>query len=336
MVSGAGAATAQTVMVKSAPSGSNVEVVLNAATVGSAAAVPGGYTTLAMPQSAGAKAEMDAFIFVDVCDNRLRVLIVERGAQAAAQEAGCTRREIAGLFLIRPISTLVVDVAGPSPTLLLRQGRFDPTAGPRTWSPSPSGLMLFGGGSYTVFSQASALACGDVADCNRHDSGTGYTFGAAYWFLRFLAAEATYVKPADMNAAGAGGNYSFDSALDADVLTLAGMAGIPAGPVRIYGKLGTTYQRATFSTTESVPDSTITIGDVTETIPGGTQTLAFRTSGWGWMFGGGLEAWLTRSFAVYGEVGWAALKGRDMDGGEGVMDDKLRLILFGARIHIGR
>jgi hypothetical protein len=187
-----------------------------------------------------------------------------------------------------------------------------------------------------MFSQASALACGDVASCIPDDSGPGYTFGAAYWFLPFLAAEATYVKPGETYASGAAPRYSFNSTLDADVLTLAGVAGIPAGPIRVYGKFGTTYHRATFSTTESVADSTITIGDVTETISGGTQTLAFRTSGWGWMFGGGLEAWLNRSFAVYGEVGWGAIKGPDQDGGEAVMNDKLLTILFGARVHIGR
>jgi len=344
MVSGADSATAQTVMVKGAPAGSNVEVVLNAATVGTAAAVPGGYTTVAMPPSADAKADpkaaIDAFIFVDTCDSRLRVLIVERGAQAAALEASCIRREIAGLFLVRPVSTLVVDVTGPSPTLLLRQRKFNPGAGPRTWSPSPLGLVVFGGGSYTWFSKTGDLACGNVDRCIQDDSGGGYTFGAAYWILPFVAAEATYVKPGDTYASGtgaaAGTLYSFNSALDAEVLTVSGIAGYPAGPVRVYGKFGAAYHRATFTTTESVGDSTITVGGVTQTIPGGTQTLAYRTSGWGWMLGGGLEVWLNRTIAAYGEFGWGPIKGKDMDGGEAVMDEKLTQILFGAKVHIGR
>lgn len=336
VVVGVRAPAAQTVIVKGAPVGSTVELVLNTAAVGSAPADRSGYTTLVVGQSANAKPEIDALVFVDQCGNRQRVLIVERGQPAAPLDSACVRREVTGLFVVRPISTLVVDVGVPNPTLLLRQGRFDPTSGPRVWTPSPAGLVVFGGGTYAAFDLATAAACGNVSNCAGVDSGFGYTFGVAYWFLPFLAAEATYLKPASTNAMGVGSNYNFANSLDADVLTVAGTAGYPVGPVRIYGKAGATYHRALFATTETIDDSTITIDNVPQTVPGGTQTLEFRTGGWGWIFGGGLEVWLNRTVGAYGEVGWASLKGKDLDGGEGVMDDKLFLILFGARVHLGR
>jgi hypothetical protein len=336
LIVGIGVSAAQTVIVKNAPPGSTVELVLNAAPVGSTAASSSGYTTLAVGQSANSKPEIDALVFVDLCDNRRRVLIVERGLQAAPLEPECVRREITGLFVVRPISTLVVDVGGPIPTLLLRQGRFDPASGPRSWRPAPTGLVVFGGGSYTAFKDARAAVCGNVDNCSGADSGVGYTFGIAYWLLPFIAAEATYLKPANATAIGTGANYDFSNVVDADVLIVAGVAGLPVGPLRVYGKGGMTYHRALFATTETIDDSTITIDGVAQTIPGGTQKLEFQTGGWGWMFGGGLEAWMNRTFAIYGEFGWVALKGKDLDGGEGVMDDTLIQVLFGARVHLGR
>ena len=51
------------------------------------------------------------------------------------------------------------------------------------------------------------------------------------------------------------------------------------------------------------------MNDVPQTFKGGTQTFETETRGWGWLFGGGLEAWIKPSFAIYGEAGSAALKG---------------------------
>jgi hypothetical protein len=54
------------------------------------------------------------------------------------------------------------------------------------------------------------------------------------------------------------------------------------------------------------------------------------------LFGGGLEGWVTRSVAIYGEAGRAALKGNARDGGEGSIDSGLTFFFFGARVRIGR
>lgn len=334
---GVGRATAQTVIVRGAPPGSAVELVLNSSAVGSATADSAGDATLVVnqPTTAG-KTEMDAYVYVDACDNMRRVLLVERGLQPPPQGAGCERRQIVGLFLVRRISTLVVNVTGPNPTVILRQGRFNPRqSSGRIWT-SPTGLVLFGGGGLAKFRDAAALACGDVTACAGGDFSGAYTVGAAYWFTRFLGAEASYLKPAEVNVDGSGTNFRFNSFLDAHVVTAAGIVGVPIGPVRLYGQAGANYHRATSGTTQTIEDVTVTIEGVTQTIKGGTQTYGLRTAGWGWLFGGGLEAWLTSYIAIYGE-GWrAAIKGTALDDAEGSVDDGLTSIVIGARVRIGR
>ena len=92
-VFGTGAAMGQTVMVRKAPPGGTVELVVNTATVATAKTDPGGDATLAMNLlEATGKTEIDANVFVDVCpDNVRRVVLVERGQAAGPQPAGCDR-----------------------------------------------------------------------------------------------------------------------------------------------------------------------------------------------------------------------------------------------------
>jgi len=333
---GVGMLSAQTVIVKGAKVGSTIDLVVNATAAGSATADASGFTTIVAGQGASGKPQIDALVYVDQCGDRHKVLILERGRDTPPLEEGCDRQEITGLFVVRPTSTLVVDVSTGSPSLLLRQGRFDPTKGPRAWSASPDGLVVFGGGTYARFKNASASTCGDVSSCTSHDSGFGYTAGAAFWFLPYLAAEGTYVKPKNLTASGSGSKYTFNSSTDLDVLTVAGLVGVPLGPARIFGKAGATYHHALFSTTETIDDTTVTVDGVEQTFPGGTQTLEFETGGWSWMFGGGVELWFTRIVGVYSEVEWLSLKGKDLNGGEGVMDEKVFQVLLGGRLHIGR
>ena len=338
---GIGVATAQSVIVRNAPPGSTIELVLNAARIGSATADPSGDATLAV-NLPGNVDETDVHIYVDTCAKLQRVLLVEHGLQPPPPAQACTRTGMVRLFAVRRASTLVVDLAGPSPAVWLAQGpapREWLRQGPvteRAWKPLPTGLVLFGGGGFAKFSDAVALACGTVSPCTGNDSRVTYAVGAAYWFTRFLAAEATYVKPANVTANGSGDTFRFDSSLDARVLTVTGMVGVPLGPVRLYGQAGANYHRATSSTTETIDDVTVTLDDVTETIPGGTQTFEMKTAGWGWLFGGGLEAWVVPSLAIYAEAGRAALKGAARDGGEGAIDDRVTFMLIGARVHIGR
>jgi hypothetical protein len=332
----AGAATgaAQTVTIRNAPPGSAVDVVLNTATAATGTADASGVSTLtASMKDAIGKAEIDANVFVDLCESKRRVLIVEIGAPTVPPDAGCERRQISGLYWVRPINTVVVNLAGSHPTLLLIKGSYGvPVPGPdgtdavaaqgrQSWRPSPTGLVLSGGAGLSSFRDASAIACGSVQPCTGDDSGLAYTAGVTYWIARFLGVEGTYVKPKNMTASG-GDTFKFDSTLDADVWTLAGIAGAPIGPVRLYGKAGVNYHQATSTTNE--------------TINSATQTFAFRTKGFGWVFGGGGEGWITSRVAIFGELSLAKLRGDAEGGGEARIDDRVRLLLGGVRIHLGR
>ena len=118
-----GVATAQTVIVTNAPVGSTVELALNAATIGTATANSRGQATLAVDLSRHArKTETDVHIYIDVCGQMRRVQLAESGLQPPPQENGCTRREIVGLFVMRQVTTFVVDVTEPRPAVWIESG----------------------------------------------------------------------------------------------------------------------------------------------------------------------------------------------------------------------
>jgi Outer membrane protein beta-barrel domain len=330
---GAGMAAAQTVTVKNAPPGSAVELVLNAATVATTTASDAGTATLTakMKDQIG-KVEIDANVYVDVCEGKRRVLIVEVGSPTVSAEAGCDRRQVSGLYWVRPVNTVVVNLAGIAPTLLLIKGAYVEPAlspdgttassdGPRSWRPSPTGLMLSGGAGYSKFRDAFLVACGTVSPCNGGGSGLSYTASAGYWITRYLGVEGSYAKPKNMTADG-GDTFKFDSTLDADVWTVAGLLGAPIGPVRLYGKAGVNYHQATSTTNE--------------TIDGVSQTFAFQTKGYGWLFGGGGEGWINSRVALFGEFSVVKIKGDAEGGGEAFLNDRLQLLMGGIRIHLGR
>jgi hypothetical protein len=346
LVVAGGVASAQTVVVTNAPAGSSIELALNAETIASAKADPGGQATLAvnLPDHGG-KTETDVRVYVDLCDGLRRVVLVERGLQPAPPGETCARRELIDLLLLRQVTSLVVNVnetspavwvrQGPVPPAWLRQGSEDVAAGKTTWV-LPKGFVLFGGGGLAKFRDAVAVDCGAVEGCTGDDSGVAYAGGVEFWFTRFLSAEATYFKPKEVTATGDGGYYRFNSTLDANIYTFAGKLGVPVGPVRIYGKGGANYYRALSSTMQTIDDRTVLVGDVTETVKGGTQVLEWETSGWGWMFGGGLEGWVTPSLAIYWEAGLTKLSGSDRSNGEGQLTDRVTYVLAGLRYRIGR
>lgn len=336
---GAGAARAQTVYVRQAPPGSTVELVLNGKPVGSAAADANGDAILPMDISALiGRSEMDANIQIDVCGELRRVLVSERGMRPPVPGAGCDRREIIGVFLVRRITSLVVNVGGPNPTLLLVQGAYDlrDPRPARAWGPSPTGIVLFGGAGFARARDAVFAACGNVAECAGDGAQGAVNVGAAFWIMPFVGAEASYLRPAQVDATGSGEGFRFSSAFDAELATITGNVGVPIGPVRIYGKIGTNYQRSTFSTTQTQEPRTIVIDGQEQTIEGTTQTLVLNTAGWGWLFGGGVETWVTQSFALYAEASRAGLRGDAVNGGEGASDEALTSLFLGLRFRVGR
>jgi hypothetical protein len=343
---GVGDATAQTVFVRNAPPGSATELVLNSATIASATADRGGNTMLLLKLPPNVD-QTDVHFYVDLCDNLRRVLLVERGLQPSPPQGSCERKEIVGFFVVGRVTTFVVELSGSNPAVWLRQGPVPPEwltqQGPEgelattAHRPSPKGLVLFGGGGFTSFRDAFTLACGNVSPCDGSGFRRAVTVGAAVWATRFFAIEGSYIKPADVHASGSGSTYRFESSLNTSIFTFTGNLGVPAGPVRIYGKVGANYHRAVSTATETIDDVTLTQDDgTTQTVKGGTQTSAVRTAGWGWLFGGGIEGWVTNRFAIYGEAGYLQLKGSPVGGGESGLNDRVTLLLLGVRIHLGR
>jgi hypothetical protein len=327
-------ARAQAVVVTNVPRNSTVELVRDDTVVASTTASAEGVARVAVPEASRVQQDIDGLLFVDVCGDNRRVLIVQRSRQAAPLEPGCTREEIPGLYLIRGVSTLSIDASVSPPRLLLRQGSFDPTRPARAWALVPIGFVFSAGAGLDMFSDPKASACGNVADCSDDGIGTTFTGGVAFWPMNYVGAEVMYVRPRQWNARGAGDDFTFTDTLDAELLTVGALAGGPVGPTRIYGRIGGSYHRATRSMTETIDEQTITVDDVTYRVQGGTTTLAYRTQGWGWMFGGGLELWLSRYVGVYGDVTFAQLRGSDSDGGEAAAQDRVTTLVGGVKINL--
>jgi hypothetical protein len=331
-LAGAGRASAQNVMIKNGTPGLRVEAVLGDKPAGSATIDPEGSATVPLNLVANAgKQEIDASVEIESCKDVLRVLVTERGTVGMPPQPDCTRQPITGLYLVRRQTTLVVDAGGANITLMLLQR---PPGSRQGWAPAPDGLIVFGGGGLAKFGNASLVACGSAPTCSGGGYGAGYAAGVEFWPLRFAGAEATFLVPADVEITGSGSSYRFESTLDSHVITLSGKGGIPIGPVRIYGRFGAAYHKAVFTTTQTYDARTITVDGVDQTIPGGTQTSATETSGWSWVFGGGLDLWISPWLAFYGDVGETSLKA-DIKEAEGRIDDRLRTYTFGARVRIG-
>jgi hypothetical protein len=117
VTAGAATAAAQTVMVRNAPPGMTVEALLNDAVVATGTANPEGVATLdvKLPEPG----EMDANIYVDVCDHCAGCS--SSSQRALPPPAGCVRRESAASSGSR-VNTLVVDIGATQPSMLLVKG----------------------------------------------------------------------------------------------------------------------------------------------------------------------------------------------------------------------
>ncbi len=342
---GVGVLAAQTVIVTKAPPGAAVELALDAEKIATATAAADGSATLAvnLPEHGG-KSETDVHIYVDSCGDLRRVVLVEPGMEVLRPGDDCTRREVPGLFVMRKATSFLIDLRDPAPTVRLRQGPVpaewltqepEQLRAAKTTVLAPKGFMLSGGLGFVKFRDARALACGDVASCTGKSYPFAYTAGVTYWVTRYLGVDASWMKPRDLTAEAAESTYSFSSALHTNLLAVTAKVGVPVGRARLYGEGGGTYHRTTSSTTETVSDYTVTVDEVTQTITGGTQSFGLRTSGWGWLFGGGMEIWATPRVAIYVEGGRTKLTGKDKDGGEGLIDDRVTFVMMGVRVRLG-
>lgn len=317
---GAGSAAAQTVVVRGMSAGSAAELLQGGATATATANEAGDATltgTLSGPD------EVRVNLYLDVCPAVQRVIIANRDDVPPPPQEGCNRTPIPGVFVIQPISTIVVSTSGPSPTVLLRQGPFDLRPA-REWAQSPTGLVVFGGGGFSKLHNVRALACAGIEECPGDDSGAAFTGGIGYWLTPNLGVEASYLKPAVSASEGAVGSSLFRTTLEPHVLMFVAKVGAPIGPVRLYGQGGATYHRAE-------------LGTVQDSVDGIEDRFEMRTAGWGWTFGGGIEAWVAPAVAIYAEGGRAALKGGGVEtGGEGELDERLTYVIVGLRVSLNR
>ena len=317
----AGSASAQTVVVRGLPSGGAAELVQGGATVPGTADADGDATLQGSLSDPG---DTRITIFVDTCEQVRRVVLVPRDGAAPPPPEGCARAAVPGVFVVRPVSTIVVNLSGANPTVLLRQGPFDFRRTQRRGVEPPAGLMVFGGGGYSRLHEAFDLACGDVSECIGENSGVAFGGGVAFWFTPYAGIEASYVKPKRTLTEGAIANSLFRSTLEPHVLMFQAKLGVPAGRFRFYGQGGATWHRAS-------------ITNIQDSVDGIEDRVELRTNGWGWTFGGGAEAWLAPAVALYVEGGRAALKGGGVEtGGEGKLDERMTYAIAGLRISLNR
>jgi hypothetical protein len=342
---GAAPAAAQSVIVRNATPGTTIQVQLNEEAARSATADTNGDATVALQMPAHMD-EISVRFVVDVCSSQVRVQVVGPGVEPALAGPGCNRNAAREVFIMRGVTTFVVDLDGTSASIHLTQGPAPPSWLGRAQSGQkarryflatpPSALLLFAGAGVPRFSNAVNVACGNVTTCSGGAFTGAVAAGAAFWIKNYLGAEITFAKPAQTTATGSGATFRFNSALDSRLMTIVAVAGIPVGPARLYALGGRNYHRATFSTTETINDATIVINDVSQTIKGGTQTFQHKTEGWNWLLGGGLEAWVSKPIAFYIEVQRATLKATDIGAAEGGIDDHAILIMSGIRVRVFR
>jgi hypothetical protein len=337
------AAAAQTVIVTKAPPGATVELVVNSAVAGTAPADAAGRATFALaPEARGGKKESDAYVFVEYCDNLRRVILVEPGMEGfpAGQ---CPRREVQGAYIVREITTLVINVSETAPAVLVRQGKApagwlteeadQPPAAKPANAPG-RGLFGFAGGGLASFGNAALFACGS-SECTGSTMPLTFTAGATFWLNPYIAFEGAYLKPSEVRLDGGIDTlYQFTSGLTTDVLTMVGKLGLPLAYVRIYGFGGATWNRAHWDTLETIDDQTVIVDGVETTVTGGAQSLDLYTQGWGWLAGAGMEIPVSKRIMIFGEGGRATLKGDDRQGGEGKLDDRLLYFVAGIRVRI--
>jgi hypothetical protein len=316
----AGVAAAQTVLVRNAVAGDTVEVVLNGATVASGPVDSAGVAKLSFALPAEWLANgMDSRIYVDNCAKIRRVLITERNQVVAAAQDGCNRTEITGLYLVRRENTLVVNVAGALPTLLMVKGNFSlkpPSPAPQ----APKGLVLYGAGGFSSFADEIAQSCGNVTECGGDDAVSAWTAGVSYWITNWLALDGSYLKPSKPTAQGGGSGLEFKSDIDANVFQGGIKIGVPFRRLRIYGTGGVNFHSATTRTIQ--------------TLSGATQAIVVDSEGLGWQAGGGIEVWATKWFAIYAEASKVALKGDALDKTKGEFKDSLSVAMLGGRIRL--
>ncbi len=334
-------AAAQTFIVQNVPAGGKVEVVLNSTPLGTG--TPDAKGDARVPTNAFTKPDAEAVVhvIVDACGTTTRIVFVERNLEVQPPAEGCTsRRDVTGFFVLRHVTTMVIDIGELVPSVRLRQGSI-----PSVWlvhgplvvgpfNPMSRGLEVFAAGGIDNLRDAGHVLCGDVNGCTSSGVRPATRYGVAFWPIRLAGIEASYTKLGKVSANASSTTFGFNGVVNTEMYTVAAKSGLRLGRTRLFFYLGSDFHRAVTSTTEIVNDTSVTVNGTSQTLPGGTISSGFRTSGWGWMFGAGIDIWASDHFAFYTEAMFANVKGTS-PGNEGAMNDHASLLLVGGRLHFG-
>jgi hypothetical protein len=328
----AAAATGQTVTVIGMPANSSLTVFYNSSSVGTEKADAKGIATVKF--MAVRANDTDVHLYRETCDGMIRVLLQAPGT--TLPESGCARQDAGWLFSLRPVTTFVVDVAdnpssvritqGPAPAHWLVHGAPTEHIATREWEPPIQALVLSGGSGTIGLSSLSSPNCGDVSGCTSGGLRPAYSAGATYWLGRAIGIYGSVGRASEVKAHGTGASFTFDSATRLDRVNVAAIGGGIAGPTRIYGIGGVTYNRTRTTTSESFN------GTAGGTQP--TQQIEIETRGWGVLFGAGLEVWANRRIGMFGEFTDSTLRGKDVKDGEAHLDGTAMAIGFGVRFKL--
>ena len=342
LTAGTRAASAQTVMVRSALAGAKVELTMNDSSPVTATADNSGDATLAVPARTR---DVGVKIFVDSCSPNIKVVLVDNGRQPDTNDAGCTRKEMWGVYMMSPTTTFVFDFVTRDPTVAVSQGPpppewlrhgSGPIPGRHNWGTAGKGLSVGAGLGLSSFGNTINPFCGTASACTKDTSVVTVSLDADYWFAKHFAAHLGYLRPNDPTASGSDSHVTFDSNLKVRLLTIGGKVGGGKGPARFYAMGGVDYHSATSTTTNVITDSTVTTDSGTQTLQGGTQSFGEKTTGTSWFLGGGLEIWVTNHIAIMGEVQRFNIKGSASGDAVGSIDTQSTAALLGVRVRLTR
>jgi hypothetical protein len=337
------AAEAQTVIARHVPEGATVQANIAGSPAVAATIDPEGNAVVSL-DTLDRRTEVSERIYVFVCDTRRQIVLADRGAPVPSLGPGCTVRELPGVFVIRRNTTLVIDLEETPPTVRIAQG-----PAPRFWlkdiepgeGPLPREALyhlgVFAGGGFSIYRGVADATCGDASACRARDTTTGTTIGISAWLSPWIGAEVSYAKDAKLTASGLPSSSStFTSVTDPEVFMVAGKVGLTIDRVGLYARGGANFHRATTLETDVLPNITRTVNGITVIFPGGTLATGYRTEGWGWLTGGGLDVRATDRIGVYLDGRVAKVAGSARDGSPVVRDTLTVSFQMGLRYSLVR
>jgi len=337
------AAEAQTVIARHVPEGATVQANIAGTPAVAATIDPEGNAVVSLDTLDG-KAEVSERIYVFACDTRRQIVLADRGAPVPSLGPGCTVRELPGVYVVRRGTTLVIDLEETPPTVRIAQGR-----APRLWlkdiepgsGPLPREALyrlgVFAGGGFSIYRGVADATCGDASGCRAGDATIGTTVGISYWLSPWIGAEVSYAKDAKLTASGQpSASSTFTSETDPETFMVGGKVGMTVNRVGLYARGGANFHRATTLETDVLPSITRVVNGITVILPGGTLTTGYRTQGWGWLTGGGLDVRATDRFGIYLDARLARISGTARDESPAVRDTLTMSFQMGLRFSLVR